>query len=409
MSLRFLFLFAIVGVVIFLGPSKIGYGVQTWLKDSSSVVKQGPAAGRSPEVPSSTKTVFERPSDAPYAISFTQNTPQGLGRWDVVVENAVVRGLYHVSSSTYDVSGGKIPSGDGFTMRATMPNGEMVAIATTTWRGKEVEGETLIDTKKTPILAVDPSTTGAKLSFLQARGAWRDAPKQLGCEFDLTLPVVEKNDRVSLVIAEKINQTIRRTMLEDRRTPEQAKDTYVRTCKDDVIAERASWKDGSDPGSMFERSKQVNTIVGINTFPWLSFQVDEYAYSGGAHGNSRRVGITFDLRTGALTSFEQALGIRPEHVLRVQALIGRELLLQDRAMGQMMFDDVASSVRAYVDASFREQERLWSAGITGMTTSTNFVLTQEGARILFQPYEVAPYAAGLPTVFLSHEELKPVK
>lgn len=119
----------------------------------------------------------------------------------------------------------------------------------------------------------------------------------------------------------------------------------------------------------------------------LSIEQIYYEFSGGAHGNSRFVKATFDIERQAVVTLEDVFK-DPK----------RPLLLQfaERKFKQLRNLDPN---RSWEELGFWFKE--------GFYLSEQFTLEKEGMTFIYQPYEIAPYSVGAPTLTLTWQELKP--
>lgn len=123
---------------------------------------------------------------------------------------------------------------------------------------------------------------------------------------------------------------------------------------------------------MLQRASLTDVRVVRNEAPWLQFMVEGYSYTGGAHGASGLGALLFDGQTGRKIALQDLF--RDEAAFRTfRGLVADRLLA------------------SYEDALFDE----WT-----VATDTTFLVTPRGVRMVFQQYEVAPYAVGMPTVDL---------
>lgn len=99
----------------------------------------------------------------------------------------------------------------------------------------------------------------------------------------------------------------------------------------------------------------------------VSFEIEMYAYNGGAHGMTVLNGYTYDLETGGLYSFAQLFDFRPSE-------INQKIFAHAKANDIFLFSDFRG-IKVYPQ---------------------NFYLNENGKPvILFQQYEIAPYSSGI--------------
>ncbi len=136
----------------------------------------------------------------------------------------------------------------------------------------------------------------------------------------------------------------------------------------------------------------------------VSYVFKNYEFTGGAHGGTGLVTYTFD-KNGIvnigdildLTSSGHSLAIskimRDKLKVSLGELHNAEML--DGGLG-LQFINANGNSNAITGDAFN-----FSANFN------NFVVLDEGIRFIFGQYQVAPYAAGIPEVLLTWEELSP--
>ena len=115
---------------------------------------------------------------------------------------------------------------------------------------------------------------------------------------------------------------------------------------------------------------------------YVSIVITSDSFCGGAHPNALMSSVCFDLNTGLpvpLTHFFTS----PENEVAglVVGLIFEQACREDNEYGPMLFDHSEAALYA----AFNPE---------------NYYLTDEGFVFYYQPYEIAPYAAGLPAFLI---------
>ncbi|MWV47526.1 DUF4163 domain-containing protein [Paenibacillus sp. HJL G12] len=119
-------------------------------------------------------------------------------------------------------------------------------------------------------------------------------------------------------------------------------------------------------------------VVNFNSEGVLSIVVDQYGYSGGAHGGTYREGWTFSLKDGKRLELGDLMKSSPDYKQKLDKLL-KEKSKKDT------FPDVSAGLKAKPD----------------------FYVKEGGIAIFYQQYEIAPYAAGLPTYTFGFSDLLP--
>jgi len=391
---RFWLLGGLVLAVVLVGPARIGERLQGWMTNRAPIVTSSAdpvAVEIEPEW-----VTFALDQDVPQTLVFTDQ--QQAYVWDVMFDGNRAHGVFSTPSSSYAAAGVWQTSSTALALLASNDRGEIVAQATATWRGDRVQMEQ-VQVSSFLRLVPQERDRAVRVSYARTEERWEEPKLGMSCAFDVVLPIVEVGGSVSTQAAEAINRTLRQELLDGRRNVEQAKEAFLRSCRTELEAERAAWKDASDPGGMFERSVSRRGVVLTSAYPELSVQVDAWWHTGGAHGNATRHGRVFDLQTGALKTFEQVVGVPGPDLPDTMADVAQTLLRRYDADG-WLFQESADQLRRFVRASSQERRLLWEGGEAGFSSSTAVLAFPHSRVFVFQPYEIAPYAAGMLEVSL---------
>ncbi|AFM04313.1 Protein of unknown function (DUF3298) [Bernardetia litoralis DSM 6794] len=127
----------------------------------------------------------------------------------------------------------------------------------------------------------------------------------------------------------------------------------------------------------------ASVIFNDNYFATLSFS--NYQYLGGAHGMYGENFLVIDIKNGK--------EIRLSDIFDKQSLATLEKKMIKKA---------------YTYTGFEDAKSLQDAGylVDKIEVTENFSLNAKGITFVYQPYEIAPYAAGMPEFLFTWEELK---
>lgn len=143
---------------------------------------------------------------------------------------------------------------------------------------------------------------------------------------------------------------------------------------------------GYDFDVAFKKLYQTDSLV--------TFNYSDYTYTGGAHGNSSSIGQTFQLRTGErLTNTNMFL---PEKQAELVALIKQ---------GLESYFQTEMSAEEKAKFSLADCLLIEPAQLTLPAQTPYF--TKDGLVFVYQQYEIAPYAAGMPSCVIGYEQIKP--
>lgn len=121
---------------------------------------------------------------------------------------------------------------------------------------------------------------------------------------------------------------------------------------------------------------------------FVTMLYESYIYTGGAHGGSYCIGQTFSAIDGSMIDLDM---FKDGSIDKILALIKKGLMSQ--------YFEVDS------DKEFYNQLLIEGNKLPLPATSPYF--TDNGVCFLYQQYEIAPYAAGMPKCVIPFEDLKP--
>lgn len=204
------------------------------------------------------------------------------------------------------------------------------------------------------------------------------------CSFIEAYPLM--NDTVTS--SKSINATIERlvsSMSSTTQVPalEQRASQYIGDCVGELTALEESFDDL--PVTMGYVSEQYlfPTLITTTT---LSLYLDQYSYTGGAHGNSYETALVVNSDTGKVLTLKDLF--KPEGIL---PLIQKErTLILESDQGEGLYDEVKTAYQtSLAPNALTTEEALEQFG-----PDTNFYLTEDGITFFHGSYDIAPYAAG---------------
>lgn len=125
----------------------------------------------------------------------------------------------------------------------------------------------------------------------------------------------------------------------------------------------------------------------------FSYRTDSYENTGGAHPMSGSAGLSYDSQTGKELQLSDVVS---DQDALYEKLIEKLEAFSEENGGGVLFDEYKDTVRGMVDGTAIEgsdepAKLQWTLSDTGMT-------------VYFNPYDVAPYAAGQITIELPYVE-----
>lgn len=135
-------------------------------------------------------------------------------------------------------------------------------------------------------------------------------------------------------------------------------------------------KENGYPVRMFEVYSTFN--ITYNEKDCVSLYIDDYFYTGGAHGNTIRSSQTWNIKDGRNVNLKEFYPYNSEYILDILREIIRQIRENIKNGNNIYFDDYCSLVLE----TFNTQ---------------NFYLEENYIVIYFQQYDIAPYSSGIIT------------
>jgi hypothetical protein len=146
----------------------------------------------------------------------------------------------------------------------------------------------------------------------------------------------------------------------------------------------------NNPADFFQWTDDIGGEIVWQTSRYASVVIDQTDYLGGAHPNTLRSSVTFDLDTGDGVPLAEFFTISESQMidLLVDLVFEQASSLVDES-GVLLYDCDEATIRA----AFRTEQ---------------YYLSEIGLTLYFQPYDIAPYAAGLPEFVIPYDQLSDV-
>lgn len=175
-------------------------------------------------------------------------------------------------------------------------------------------------------------------------------------------------------------------------------DDYLETCQQEITDEYQAFHDNGDDLFMnLERSVEVIYDVKLNQDGRLSFGLNEYAYTGGAHPNQFMRYFTLDAGANKILTLGDI--INPTQLKPFLQYAAAQLLADNR---DLLYPEATEGYDALINdsAEMSAEEQLETYG-----DQDNFFLTPTGLVLYYNTYDIAPYAAGPLFVELPYADL----
>lgn len=227
-----------------------------------------------------------------------------------------------------------------------------------------------------------PDETYTAIVSYQAREVLQSENGLAKAETIITMPQLTMRS----VIAEKINAQLFDFYKEEY-------EIGIAVCEQDSVSQQESDEDmGEDSDydyTYYDYTYEVGYTISLLSDQYLSVLAEGYEYAGGAHGMPFRTAHIFDLETGEQVKGESLFDVSEEQFRERKLEAYSELIAQD------------------------EEEIYWQNAISVVEENTDFdsgyYLTENGVTFYYEPYALAPYAAGYVEATVPYEKLPFVK
>jgi len=160
------------------------------------------------------------------------------------------------------------------------------------------------------------------------------------------------------------------------------------TMKGEINEYKAEFEGDEIPEYALAWTQETHVTMVYNQPHYVTMLAVASEYRGGAHGMHYVFGTTFDKNTGR--SIDRSI-LKDTDSEAFKSMLQRELL--------KYFTENDGNENGSLDEYLLISPETVPIG--------NVSLTDKGVIIMYQPYEIAPYVAGLPEVLLTFDEVKP--
>lgn len=123
--------------------------------------------------------------------------------------------------------------------------------------------------------------------------------------------------------------------------------------------------------------------VTYNEICVVSIYLDQYTFTGGAHGNTVRSSQTWNLKNGDMLTLNELFNSNDNYIIDILKEINLQIA-NEISIGENYYFDNYSELLVQ---NFNPQ---------------SFYLTPLGVAIYYQQYDIAPYSSGIPTFVINY-------
>lgn len=138
------------------------------------------------------------------------------------------------------------------------------------------------------------------------------------------------------------------------------------------------------------------------TSRYLSYSQNYYSYTGGAHGSSTVQYQNIDLSSFKIITLEDLF--KPSMHAEVLNLFKDAFFAANKLDPSKSYDELGFW---FNPSNIPKEYQEWSLP-DGFYLPANFLLNSRGITFIYQQYEIAPYAAGMPTIEITWDKIKPL-
>ncbi len=129
---------------------------------------------------------------------------------------------------------------------------------------------------------------------------------------------------------------------------------------------------------------EVNFSTECNDQNLLSFKLLSNSYLGGAHSNPMTKGVTFDIVSNKVLTFEH---MYINNIAVVNSTLNR--LIEEYVEDNNLYDMLYPYEKGQLPLPYKD----------------NFYLSKKGVTYIYNPYEIAPFATGIINITIPYEKL----
>ncbi len=209
-----------------------------------------------------------------------------------------------------------------------------------------------------------------------------ESPDSLCAKIVVEYPVLDESETDSALgeIQKKIDELVAQPVITEEKF-----DSFEQTAKHFIAEYQNFVREFPDTKQSWE-VKRTTKIV-FNRIPILSFQHEDFSYTGGAHPNTMIKYYNFKTTTGELLKLDQ--------------IINAEKLPDLLTLAESEFRKSAQ-----IDKNKSLEEAGFWFDNNQFYLPDNYLITKEGLKFLFNSYEVAPYSMGQIEFEIPYDKLK---
>lgn len=206
-----------------------------------------------------------------------------------------------------------------------------------------------------------------------------------GCDARVLYPQIGESEGLSAEARAKMNASIEELVRSffsiDASSLDHAAGAFAAECKSD-LTDLVTTMDDPIASAQEGWVSEIGYDIKQNEQGIFSVGISNYLSQGGAHPNITALYVTFDTRTGETVPLSTFI---PDDKVVTAEVQEKQWLLDNQR--ESLFEDSANEFQAFVSSPTIEAAKTYRDDATFYLTPTNIV-------IFYNPYSIAPYAAG---------------
>lgn len=216
------------------------------------------------------------------------------------------------------------------------------------------------------------------------------------CDFSVEYPELQPFAEVSEATRSSINTKIVQSIVSGTSTLPIEGTRFVEDCSREIAELKKDSESGFPEQAFYVQTLEPDIVFANDQVVSVLFL--SYSYTGGAHGNYGYDAHTYDLRTGNELVLQDL--VRSDQLKLFYQRVSKKLLGQNR---DLLFPETVQDIERFVGEKGATSTQVQEQQFGHLT---NWYLTNEGIVFFYNPYEIAPYAAGVQEIVLPFSEWK---
>lgn len=316
-----------------------------------------------------------------------------------------VSGTFESGTGTELLSGGIMGSPTGTNQLElrfyNRPLWEDIAVFTGAWSGGRLSGAWISSdgTEQQAVFSWDNRDGMTPLDVRFVEATQKDKSNIERCYFSMAYPIVNGNGSIAAAMNDELEKAFAlETPSGTRQTIDERKQEYFDECLPEITEQLELMGEEGETIATFAYSDNTSFTLELNEKNILSLSAEGYVYTGGAHGIPWITSINLDAKTGRPIALSDLILDDKLHdierMIAVRILAEYNESLHDESRAD--FERIAADES---ELSTEAQKRLYG-------NDSNFLISKSGITFIWNVYEITPYVAGQPQIFIPFDDIR---